>query len=70
MLRIGKFSVNDIADRFGTPVYIYDAAVIEAGRLGPVAEGDVVETGRLGCGCGREHLIEGRAAETGAEGQR
>lgn len=30
MLRIGDLSVLDIADRFGTPVYVYDAGVIRA----------------------------------------
>jgi diaminopimelate decarboxylase len=30
MLHIGNLSVLDIADRFGTPVYIYDAGVIRA----------------------------------------
>ena len=30
MLQIGNFSVIDIADRFGTPLYIYDAATIRA----------------------------------------
>jgi diaminopimelate decarboxylase len=30
LLRIGHLSATDIADRFGTPVYIYDAAVIRA----------------------------------------
>jgi diaminopimelate decarboxylase len=28
--RIGNISINDIADRFGTPFYVYDAAVIRA----------------------------------------
>ena len=30
MLRIGNIPVTDIADRFGTPFYVYDAAVIRA----------------------------------------
>jgi diaminopimelate decarboxylase len=30
MLNIGNLSVLDIADRFGTPVYVYDAGVIRA----------------------------------------
>jgi diaminopimelate decarboxylase len=30
VLRIGNISVNDLADRFGTPLYVYDAAVIRA----------------------------------------
>lgn len=30
MLQIGNISVNQLADRFGTPLYVYDAAVIRA----------------------------------------
>ena len=30
MLRIGQISVNELAERFGTPLYAYDAAVIRA----------------------------------------
>ena len=29
-MEIGRISITDIADRFGTPVYVYDAAVIRA----------------------------------------
>ena len=30
MLQIGRISINELADRFGTPFYVYDAAVIRA----------------------------------------